>query len=294
MTKYTLLKVGSDAELFLLKAGNPFPVCGLVGGTKQDPLPVLEGNGYAVQEDNVSLEFNIPPASTAVEFQESICKMLDYLQEEMAKKELQCFPVSELKFPHASLSLHPQAYTFGCEPDYCVWTRSVNPTPEFPHFLSGNPKSPHEIRVAGYHIHVSYLVDDAKPTLEAMENLVKAQDVFLGIPLVPLELASLQSKTTPRRSFYGKAGAFRPKEYGHEYRVLGSSVLSKQVALNQWIFEANQRAIKFLNEAGADGIMKLNQQSLNIRAAINDSHMSSVRQIMEIFPGANVPVPFSA
>ena len=90
MGKYRLLKVGSDAELFIYNKEGPFPICGLIGGTKQDPLPVMEGNGYAVQEDNVLLEFNIPPASSALEFQTSITKMLSFLSEEMQKKGFDC------------------------------------------------------------------------------------------------------------------------------------------------------------------------------------------------------------
>jgi hypothetical protein len=39
---YELLQVGTDAELFLTNSKNePVPVCGLVGGTKEEPLPVM-------------------------------------------------------------------------------------------------------------------------------------------------------------------------------------------------------------------------------------------------------------
>ena len=286
--KYKLLKVGSDAELFLLKAGQPYPVCGLVGGTKQDPLPVLGGNGYAVQEDNVTLEFNIPPASTAEEFQQSISTMLAHLQSEMAKQELACFPASAAIFPSQLLEQFPQAHVFGCEPDFCVWTKSVNPTPDFPRFPWGPRASTHELRCAGFHIHVSYTVDDEPPILNAIESLVKAQDVFLGVPL------TLRESSTPqklrRRMSYGRAGAFRLKPYGHEYRVLGSAVLTPNPALNRWIFDANQRAMDFLNNNGETGVAALDQYGMTIQAAINDSHPESIARIMQNFNVPPLPV----
>ena len=282
--KYKLLKVGSDAELFLLKAGQPYPVCGLVGGTKQDPLPVLGGNGYAVQEDNVTLEFNIPPASTAEEFQQSIGTMLAHLQGEMAEKELVCHSVSEAIFQSSLLEQFPQAHVFGCEPDFCVWTKSVNPMPEFMRFPWGPLKTAHEFRCAGFHIHVSYTVDDEPPLLNAVEALVKAQDIFLGVPLTLRESGSGQR--IRRRQSYGRAGAFRLKPYGHEYRVLGSAVLTSHPVLNRWIFDANQRAMDFLNNNGDAGLMLLDQWGKTIRAAINDSHMDSISATM-----ANFAVP---
>ena len=284
--KYKLLKVGSDAELFLLKNGQPYPVCGLVGGTKEDPLPVLGGNGYAVQEDNVTLEFNIPPASTAEEFQQSIGTMLAHLQGKMAEKELVCRSASEAYFQSSLLEQFPQAYVFGCEPDFCVWTKSVNPRPEFPRFPWSSAKTAHELRCAGFHIHVSYTVDDEPPTLEALEMFVKAQDVFLGVPLVSRETVSSRMH---RRQFYGRAGAFRPKPYGHEYRVLGSAVLTANPVLNRWIFDANQRAVDFLNNRGKDGFDALNQYGKTIRAAINESHTASIAQIMASFIVPPVP-----
>ena len=285
--KYKLLKVGSDAELFLLKNGQPYPVCGLVGGTKEDPLPVLGGNGYAVQEDNVTLEFNIPPASTAEEFQNSIGTMLAHLQKEMGKKDLSCHSASEMIFPSAMLRDFAQAYVFGCEPDYCVWTKSVNPRPDFPRFPWSSAHTDHELRCAGFHIHISYTVDDEPPTLGALEALVKAQDVFLGVPLVCRETKINRIR---RRQFYGRAGAFRPKPYGHEYRVLGSASLTPSPVLNRWIFEANQRAINFLNTCGESGIQALEMHGKTIRAAINDSHTDSLTHVMRTFSVTEAPV----
>ena len=127
-------------------------------------------------------------------------------------------------------------------------------------------------------------MDDEAPELSAIEALVKAQDVFLGVPLTLRE--SAKPHQVRRRQSYGRAGAFRLKPYGHEYRVLGSAVLTPNPVLNRWIFDANQRAMDFLNTNGEPGLQALDQYGKTIRAAINDSHLESIQITMSAF---NVP-----
>ena len=64
--------IGADPELLLLTAtGLPKSAIGLIGGTKQNPKPF--GIGH-VQEDNVMVEFNIPPANNRHEFKYTLVK----------------------------------------------------------------------------------------------------------------------------------------------------------------------------------------------------------------------------
>ena len=72
--KINVLAVGADPELFLRrKDGTPQSSEGLVGGSKDEPLAIPGlADGFAVQEDNVTVEFNIPPAQTSTEFSNSI------------------------------------------------------------------------------------------------------------------------------------------------------------------------------------------------------------------------------
>ena len=289
--EYTLLKVGSDAEFFVQQNAVPIPICGRLGGTKADPKPVLSGNGYAVQEDNVAVEFNIPPASTASEFAHSIATMLAYLKAELAKQDLTVAYRSEENFTQEVLHQFPDAYRFGCEPDFCVWTRTVNPSPEAEPYFVVNPltkaKEAVEQRCAGFHIHVSYLVDGRQSTLEEKEMFVKAQDIFLGVPLTLMDINAHRQHVARRRRWYGSAGAFRPKEYGHEYRVLGSSVLTADYGLNEWIFEANQRAIRWLNQV-RDPEPVFHDNRGHIMAAINQYSTDHCRHLMQHF-GLSLP-----
>jgi hypothetical protein len=45
--------------------------------------------------------------------------------------------------------------------------------------------------------------------------------------------------TALRRELYGKAGAFRPKPYGVEYRVLSNRWLNSE-ALIRWVYNQSQ------------------------------------------------------
>lgn len=279
--KYNLIKVGSDAEIFLKDSlGVPVPVCGLVGGTKAEPLPVKElGEGFAVQEDNVMLEFNIPPASTAQDFSRDMLKMLAYLRGKMvAEKQLTLTASSCLYFRESQLQQIPQALQFGCEPDFDVWARAVNPIPEALFNFGTAAGEKFTSRCAGTHIHVSYDVDDRSPSLAEVEYFVKAMDLFIGLPAIMLPV-SYESERT-RRHMYGRAGAFRLKPYGHEYRVLGSGILAFDGAF-EWIFNQTKKAADFLAEEGS--LTLLQDWSSAIRSAINQASRREAKNYITQF-----------
>lgn len=236
--KYKLLMVGSDCELFVRDlSGKPIPAIGLIGGTKEKPRPILDGKGYAVQEDNVMVEFNIPPAKQAAQFVADINKVLGYLSAYLHEKDLMTLDFSaSQEFQKEQLD-HPQAQHIGCEPDYCVWTRSMNEIDR------DNPIFQF-LRTSGAHVHTTYTVNSHRPKPEQVEAFVKTQDLFKGVPSVLLD------KDTKRKLFYGKAGAFRFKKYGHdaghEYRVLSNFWLQTD-ALKKWVFTQTQRCVHELN-----------------------------------------------
>lgn len=212
-----MVRVGTDPELFLkdTRHGGVVPVCGLLGGKKDAPLAITKlGSGYAVQEDNVMAEFNIPPTNDPEEFSWSVGRMIGEVRDLVRTRvpHLDIDYGSARLFPYAALE-SPQARLFGCSPDYNA-------------HASGEPYrrvNPRELetpdgawRFAGGHIHISYEAD--------IPPHVVAQfcDVFLGLPSVGLD------KQGERRSLYGQAGRFRPTSYGIEYRTLS----------NFWIFDS--------------------------------------------------------
>ena len=74
------IKLGCDPEAFLKDVnGQLKSSIGKIGGSKLAPMPLPLGDGYCVQEDNVALEFNIPPAEGRSSFVESINMTLNFL-----------------------------------------------------------------------------------------------------------------------------------------------------------------------------------------------------------------------
>lgn len=192
--------IGTDAEIPLqLVTGEFFPVAGLVGGTKANPRPLKKlGEGFAVQEDNVNVEFNVPATNDVRAWVKNIRRTVKHLQGQLPPSmQLQIVGVAEYKPEFLQI---PQCMEFGCTPDYNVYTQSENPKPR-----SKNPN----LRSASAHIHVGW----DNPTDADRDALVKAMDLTLGLYWRGID--NLQ-----RKELYGKAGSHRPKEYGIEYRVL--------------------------------------------------------------------------
>ena len=248
------IRIGADPELFLVDAGGVYTsAIGIIGGTKSKPRQIRE-DGCAVQEDNVAVEFNIPPASEVDKFIESINFNLDYITNLVKERGLSLSVTASAEFPKEQL-LNPKAQEFGCEPDYNCWTLRHNPRPK-----AANK----QLRSSGGHVHVETKLP---PFLVA-----RALDIFVGVPAVRLD------PDTRRRELYGKAGACRPKPYGVEYRTLSNFWLGSD-ELKAWVFEQTQRAHKFLvDHSPEDGF---EADSGIIQECINTSNINLVQPIME-------------
>lgn len=219
---------GADPELFLrdIETEKPVVSIGLIGGTKRVPRDI--GGGFALQEDNVAVEFNIPPANNKAQFQASIQHVLNYLRTELEPKGLELDISATQDFTLDDLA-HPQAQELGCEPDYNAWTGRENP----------RPKAPETLRSSGGHLHIGY----DNPNGKLSREIIKAHDLFCGVASL------IYDNDTRRRSIYGKAGACRIKKYGVEYRTL-SNFWIKTPELTNWLYEQSEKAIAFINGGG--------------------------------------------
>jgi hypothetical protein len=65
-------------------------------------------------------------------------------------------------------------------------------------------------------------------------------DLFLGVP------STVMDKGTLRRQLYGKAGSFRQKPYGCEYRTLSNFWIFNP-DLIKWVYDQTEKAISFVN-----------------------------------------------
>lgn len=200
-------KLGADPEIFVGDSVSVRSIIGKIGGTKDEPRPLPLGHGFAVQEDNVALEFNIPASDTRAEFITNITKATAYLEELIKETHgLQFVKASAVSFPIEEM-YSPEAFKFGCDPDFNAWTNKRNPRPKAEDKL---------LRSCGGHVHIGF----AHAEYNYLE-VIKACDLYLGVPSVLLDSGVL------RKELYGKAGAFRKKSYGAEYRTLS----------NFWVFD---------------------------------------------------------
>jgi hypothetical protein len=196
--------LGSDPEWFLTKDGKkPISVIGKIGGTKQDPLPVPDFgiSGFSLQEDNVALEYNTPATDDGSLWVEYHSMIREHIRTKLKHLGLKPLIQGSVVFDDEELA-DPRAWVFGCDPDVNAWTGYINPRP-----VSANQN----LRAAGGHIHIG--AKYAKFTKMQKIFIVRHLDLHLGIPLM------VADPDKNRQQLYGKAGAFRFKTYGLEYRT---------------------------------------------------------------------------
>lgn len=221
-----MFKIGCDPEIFLVDALEVLvPSCGLIGGTKEHPRPLEQlGAGYAIQEDNVAIEFNIPPASSREEWVKSVHTAMNGIMAEVQQMGLHFSKESAALFPKEAL-LDPRAQEFGCDPDFNAWLDGL---------INPKPKADDEtLRSCGGHIHIGL---NRCPGKEDALNIIKLMDLHASVPAV------LMDKGWLRKKLYGKAGAFRPKHYGLEYRSL-SNFWVYTPELTGWAYDVTARAL---------------------------------------------------
>lgn len=229
--------VGADPEVFMRKDGKFISAHGAVEGDKANPFKVEKG---AVQVDGLALEFNIDPAANEEEFVTNIQTVMKILGGMVPDYELVPDPVAHFGFQYLE-EQPPEALELGCEADFNAWEGgAVNPRPD----------GKVDFRTGAGHIHIGWTKDqdvNDPDHIEACIMLTKQLDVYLGVPSL------LWDKNNERRKLYGKAGAFRVKPYGVEYRVLSNAWLRSE-KLMRWVYKATIKATEDLlggNDKGA-------------------------------------------
>ena len=244
--------IGADPEVFVADSlTNTFVSAhDLVPGTKLEPFAVNKG---AVQVDGMALEFNIDPADSFEEFEDNLNSVQNTLAGMIGDKKF--IQDASVYFDEEFVKGVPEFnLMLGCEPDYNGWTMDVNAPADAASLM----------RTAGGHVHVGgFFTDDpfSPEHFATCARLARTMDHTLGVYSV------LWDKDDKRRSMYGKAGSFRPKPYGMEYRTLS----------NRWIF--NTDLIRFVYNATQEALEKMFDPSFSVgeevREIINSSDRSS-------------------
>lgn len=250
--------IGADPELFLQKDGQFVTAHDMVPGTKEEPYRVKRG---AVQVDGMALEFNIDPTTSLQGFKLNINTVLQELRN-MVSPEYEFALCASADFEAEYMKgLPKEALELGCDPDFNAYTGEVNPIPDASRLM----------RTAAGHIHVGWTTDQDVTDhghISICREMAREMDAHAGLYSV------VYDRDKRRREMYGKAGAFRPKSYGMEYRVLSNFWLADEGHMNNvhhLICNAAQRVergdsiIKEIEERIGDEVVNvINDDNQNI------------------------------
>ena len=251
--------IGADIEVFLENnLGEIISAEGIIKGTKDEPFRFMDNNDYfGTSLDNVMAEFCIPPATNHKEFYDYIQHALGYINTSLPEN------VRTIAIPAAKINEKylqtDNAKLFGCDPDYNAWLMGyMNPIPE----AKGN------LRSCGGHIHIGY----GTPNDLISMCIIRAMDIYVGLPSI------LQEPDNERKSLYGKAGAFRMKPYGVEYRTISNYYINSE-QLTNWVFNNTLEAIAFVNAQKS----VTEEEAHAIRTAINSNEKALAKTMCDYF-----------
>jgi hypothetical protein len=230
----TPITIGADPELFVMREDKFVSGHDMLPGNKYDPFRVKDG---AVQVDGTALEFNIDPCSTANEF----VKRIDGVVTIMKRMVHHVSPSYRVVAAPTALytddywkTVPESAKILGCEPDYDAWTGEVNP----------KPNDAVSFRTGSGHIHIGWTEDEDPHDVNHFSDCIR---VVKQMDCILYPVSFLWDNDRKRRELYGKPGAFRPKPYGAEYRVLSNAWVSDP-DVQEWIFNATQHGMALLDE----------------------------------------------
>ena len=242
-----MVTLGADPELLVkdLRTHAFRPICGLLkGASKGSPRVVdpsylgMRRGAFAYLEDNVSIEFNIEPATESSLFSAYVQNMYSYIKQSILAP-LGLYPAyaSSAEFEH----LPPEAMIFGCDPDYrsLVGAGPDKRAPFAPETLGRS-------RFAGGHVHLGYNQNATPPHIMA-----KLCDLFVALPLLKFD------KQGSRRPYYGLPGLYRPKGYGIEYRTLGNFWVMPRFAPLLGSFANIWFSLGYLGSEQVDSLVKV-------------------------------------
>lgn len=256
-----VLAVGSDPEFFIQDStGTIIPSRGIIPGNKKKPRHLVWG---AVHRDNVACELNPIPASSEAEFSDNFLNLKQEVEDKLlSKKGLSLVIRTSHEFSHEQLN-YREAQEFGCDGDFTIWEHIQPPVMRDPYSL---------VRSAGGHVHIAI---DGLLNYANLATVISHLDLLISVPLVLLDPDKL------RRQSYGKAGCYRPKPYGIEYRT-PSNVWCGSDELRRWVYRQVVRAVEY------DNFTVLSDTHNMMVGCINDSDTDRAQFLCDLF---NLEVP---
>lgn len=256
--------IGCDPEVFV-RGNNGYIPARVVApnlGDKNNPTDF--GDGTNGQIDGMALEFGITPTSSPEVFVQRVKKALlhfdDLARSHSPNNSLALVPAATFFFDNWRDQVNPVDFELGCNPDFNAYTGRRNVIPK---------NVPPGFRTAAGHIHIGWTKNEdpfSPGHLADCRDVVKQLDAmfqgFCDLNEVRLEKV--------RRRLYGKAGAFRPKPYGVEYRVPSNSWLRSQ----ELVWQTHQLTMKAVKDL-ASGEFYPEYSGVDARKIINSGKFLS-------------------
>lgn len=226
--------IGADPEIFVGKDNEIVSGHHLPMGTKANPLKTKHGS---VQVDGLALEVNVLPSKSRYEFIKNCANVIKDLDDlvKAADPEMYLIVKPTAWFtPQYLESLPEEAKELGCNPDWNAYELRENERPD----ASGS------FRTSGGHIHIGWgegFNPDSMQHIGLCAEVAKQLDYCIGLPSLDFD------QDSKRRELYGKAGSFRPKPYGMEYRTM-SPMWLMSMGHTSMVYQGSIKALRLLNE----------------------------------------------
>lgn len=259
------LLIASDSELFVRDRENKIitSVAGVLGADKYHKMTITDD--VRLQEDNVLLEFDINPHSEEDAFLSNIQKAMEISEQKANELGMEVVPntCSHIYTAEELKTFHPDAFVFGCDPDFNAMTGAMNAKP-----MAANAG----LRTAGAHIHFGYS-DIQEVTQQSRQIIGLVCDYLLGLPSLILD------SDTRRRELYGKAGACRWKQYGVEYRTLSNFWLFSE-ANRKFVYQQAQKAFQHFQSGSFRELFAMINPEV-IQNTINSGDSATAEQLLK-------------
>ena len=219
-----------------------------------------------ISRDGCSLEINFDNGDTCRDrIIPAIGQTLyDFFKSHKDRYSLVAWPIREI--PRRVLRGAPEdVFMSGCEPDVNAYTGESSYEEEF----EGN------IRYAGGHLHFGNTTL-AGMTDEELMGVVKWLDIHVAVPFI-LSIRHnkpLLKAERIRRKVYGKAGSYRRKEYGLEYRVLSSAAFMHP-AMVYMLSHLARSSINLFSQSGLEPNIPYDL----IRSAVDEVDVDSALEV---------------
>lgn len=256
------ITLGSDPELHIFdkQEGRVVSSLRVLGRDKHKPIDL--GDGIRLYSDNALAEASMPPAESVNGIVGRMKEVFIRTQHHLGDR-YSLLPTAACKYGMDELK-DKSLWEAGCNPNIDVYARAQNAAA---HFRD-------DTRTGSFHIHIGH-VDLA--TERQKEQMVMLLDVFLGCASV---IFDRDPTAIERRKLYGRAGEFRPTDYGIEYRVLGNWALRSPL-LTELAFDLVAHSIHHMEIGDAPGIIEA-CGTLRTQVAINTNDKDLARDLLDI------------